>query len=86
MATNTLFSERCELLHDFYMANLNNDEYSEFIQINDVGFPIAYLAVMGYADPTPVGVLAVNETWNSLCEMLEIDPLAEYAGIEEMMA
>lgn len=86
MATNTPFSEKCELLHNFYIAFLSDDEYSDFIAINDVGFPCAYLSVMGYVDITPVGVLAVNETWNALCEMLEIDPHAEYASIGEMMA
>lgn len=85
MATNTPFGEKCELLQEFYLGYCNDDEWQDFFEVNDVGIPAAYLSMLGMVELTPAGVLAVNESWESLCIALKIDPHLEYTSVDEMM-
>jgi len=81
----TPFSSKCEILNDFYLEYSGSDEYNDFIQINDLGFPAATLFVMGAADLTDVGKSFVDKTWNDFCELFSVDHLGEYSTMTEIM-
>ena len=80
---NTPFSSKCEILYDFYMNY--SDEYEEFIDENDIGVPAAVLSYIGAATLTDKGIHSIEETWISLCDILQIDSYGNYPTIEFMM-
>ena len=81
--SKTPFSKKCEILHDFYLDYAY--EYKDFIQVNDIGIPLALLVTQGCALPTPSGVDYVDASYIALCTMLDVDPDAEWNNLEEMM-
>jgi len=80
---STPFSSKCEILYDLYMNY--SDEYEEFIDANDIGVPAAVLSHIGAVTLTDKGIHSIEETWTSLCDILEIDPYGNYPTIEFMM-
>jgi len=81
----TPFSKKCEIMHDFYMDYSGSEEYADFIELNDLGFPAAVLMFMEAATLTDTGINFVESTWEAMCEMLEIDYLGDYSSLYEMM-
>lgn len=81
---STPFSNRVRLLADFYMEYSGTDEWSDFFAIQDLGIPAAVLLENGAVDLTDTGILFVNESWNALCDALDIDRDGSYEDIEEM--
>lgn len=81
----TPFSNKCEILNDFYMDYSGSDEYGEFIELNDLGIPAAVLSFSGAAILTDIGIKHVEDTWIALCELLEIDYHGEYESLSHMM-
>jgi hypothetical protein len=71
------------IINEFTYDNVNNKEYAEFFEYNDLGIP---LAIAFYADLcilTPQGIAILNETYENLCKVLDIDPSDEYESIED---
>lgn len=83
--TNTPFSNKCEILHDFYMDYSGSDEYDELIDLNDLGFPAAVLFHINAATLNDLGTKYVNDTWDALCEFLEVDSYGEYETLNHLM-
>jgi hypothetical protein len=82
---NTPFSKKCELLNEFYLNYSHDDEFADFIDMNDLGIPAAVLVVNGGAILTDVGESFVEETWQALCEVLEVDHYGEYTSLDELI-
>jgi hypothetical protein len=79
----TPFSKQCQILHDLYLNH--STEYEDFILDNDLGIPLAVLIVQGCATPTDKGMQHVSDSFDSLCEILEIDKYGDYETIETMI-
>jgi len=61
----TDFSKQVEILGQFYMSARDNKEMSEFMEFNDIGLPLAYLASEGLCDISDDGKKYVAETWDT---------------------
>jgi len=88
---NTLFSERVELLsalHFFYKDNPEKTDLSwqNFFDWADLGLPLAFSILSGYAEPTESGKELINSTWLRACSLLNIDPNKSYETIADMIA
>lgn len=79
----TPFSKRVEILSDLYMGYYGN--YEEFIDDNDLGVPLAVAIIQGCATPTEKGVGFINESFDSFCELLDIDNYGDYEDIDAMI-
>lgn len=82
---NTPFSNKVEILNDFYMDYAGSEEYDEFILLNDLGFPAAVLTMMGAVTLTDIGKNHIEETWQALCEMLGVDHMGDYENLYSLM-
>lgn len=82
---NTPFSKKCEILNDFYLEYSGSDEFENFIALNDLGFPAAVLVMNGSVILTDVGQNFIEETWQMLCEELEVDHYGEYESLEDLL-
>jgi hypothetical protein len=66
----TDFYIKCQILGQIYRDDL--EEFKDFMEFNDLGFPIAYLNVEGLALPSVDGVRFVEETWDLLLAELNL--------------
>lgn len=59
----TDFSNICDILGELY-ANYEDDEhFSEFVEYNDLGLPLAYMVRENLATPSDEGTRYIMETW-----------------------
>jgi hypothetical protein len=69
--TMTDFYTRCEILRDLTIRYA--EEYKDFIEFNDLGFPLAYLNAERLALPSVDGERFVDETWELLLAEMDVD-------------
>ena len=84
----TPFSNRCGLLAALWFFYSKKEDLGEawqdFFEYADLGLPLAYMIESNLADVRPDGEVVINETWEALCALLDIDPTAEYETLEQM--
>jgi hypothetical protein len=74
----TDFFIKCQILGDLY-ENYEED-FKDFIEFNDLGFPLAYLNAQGLALPSSDGMRYVEETWDLLLSELNVEDI----GFEDL--
>lgn len=84
--SNTHFSSICKVLSELWIIYRdeaqNHQEWRDFFVWADVGLPLAYMKnenmITGIKDN---GKQIIEDTWKVFCEMISIDPEADYDGI-----
>jgi hypothetical protein len=79
------FSSKCEILGDLWLNYRDEDDFTDFIEYNDIGLPLAYTVSAGLATATPQGELYINETWDLLVEALGIDGEETWDSLDHML-
>lgn len=80
------FSKKCEILSEVHVEAGWNDELNEFRKYNDVGLPLAYLLNIGMVElKGNEGKESIEETWELLCEALEVDKDKDYENIDDLV-
>jgi hypothetical protein len=69
--TMTDFYTKCQILGQIYRDDI--EEFKDFMEFNDLGFPLAYFNAEGLALPSVDGVRFVEETWELLLTELNLD-------------
>ena len=69
----TPYSDRCDILSDFWMNYRNDEAFDEFVQYNDLGLPLAYMISSGLVSSTPQAEELVNESFEMLLAVLELE-------------
>lgn len=68
------FDKKCQILAELWTNDEINDYLYEFIQVHDLGFPLAYLYTRGHiVDVTGSGKELVEQTFTALEEMYKAD-------------
>jgi hypothetical protein len=80
----TDFSNKVQILGEFYFTYKEDKELKEFIEFNDLGLPLAYLASENLCAISEEGIGYINETWNILMGSLGIEDIG-FEDIETMM-
>lgn len=82
---------KCNIIEEF-MRNFGmmpetyeNENYVNFRIYNDLGVPLAQAFAYDLIILQEEGKNLVNETWNSFCEMLEVDPEDDYESLEDII-
>lgn len=83
-----LIDQRCQIIEEFMREysltdDFDDDAFHEFVSYNDMGIPLAQSVVYNLATLTDEGERLVTETWNSLCEIFDVEPDAEYKSIDD---
>lgn len=82
MATN--FSNKASILADLWINFRAEKEFSDFIQYNDIGLPLAYFVHTELVEPAEKAVQFIEETYNLLCAALDLDLDGDYENLNEM--
>ena len=84
--SKTPFSRKCEILGAFWFLyredSEKNQDWKDFFFYNDISLPLAYLVSNDIAtmDEESNGEY-IEETWDMLCEFINVDPEEEYADL-----
>lgn len=77
----TTFEDRAAILSELWIDYRNDENFTDFIDYNDLGLPLAYAISEGIVERTDLAARFVDETFELLLEGLE---LAEDTGFESL--
>jgi hypothetical protein len=61
----TTFTNKCEILGELWMDYREDEEFTDFIEYNDLGLPLAYMISAGIVETiTPKGEEITEETFD----------------------
>lgn len=83
--TNTPFSKKCRILHDFYFEYRGDEDWADFFDQYDLGIPIATAYTMGGIVLEKRAEHWINETFDALLDALDLDLDLEYASLDDVM-
>ena len=72
MENMTNFTNKCEILGQFYSQYREEKEFQDFMEFNDLGLPLAYFVSEDLVEVSDDGVRYINETWELFIASLEI--------------
>jgi hypothetical protein len=73
MPTQTDFDSRALILGQLWVNFKTDDEWSDFMEYNDLGLPLAFAFAEGIINHTPTLEQYINETWDLFIEALDIE-------------
>jgi hypothetical protein len=73
MTTTTELASKCDILNDIWINHSNDESFEDFIEINDLGLPMAYFICNGIVEVTPLAEEIIDVTFSDLLELLEIE-------------
>ena len=82
----TDFSKKVDILGEFYFLYRDEDNIKEFIDFNDLGLPLAFLASEGLCDISDDGKKYVAETWEIFLSTLGILQDEGFDSLDVIMA
>jgi len=67
------FADKAGILGTLWIEFRADEDFSDFIEYNDLGLPMAYMIAEGLVkELTATGESLIDETFNMFCELLEI--------------
>lgn len=69
----TDFSNKIEILGQLYIQYRDETDFTEFIEFNDIGLPLAYLAAEGLCQVSDDGAKYIAETWDLFLSTLGLE-------------
>jgi hypothetical protein len=85
MVSRTDIGTRTYILSDLWMNYRNDSEFVEFIKYNDLGLPLAYAITAGLVETTPAADTLINETFDLLLELRDLDVSTIYDSLEDLL-
>ena len=80
----TWYPGRCEILAELWMIYRWDEQFSDFIEYNDLGLPLAYAIDNGYVTSSDEARKLINETFELLLKALQIEDLG-FETVEQML-
>lgn len=69
----TDFTNKCEILGQFYSQYREEKDFQDFMEFNDLGLPLAYFVSEDLCEVSDDGVRYINETYDLFIASLEIE-------------
>jgi hypothetical protein len=69
----TNFKTRCDILSELWLGYRSDEQFDDFVQYNDIGLPLAFLVSEELVEPGDKAKEMVNETFEILLTLLEIE-------------
>ena len=83
---DTPFEKRCEILADLWLNYKNDVSFSDFMEYNDLGLPLAYAlshSILDYSASEKAKPF-VNEAWDLLLSGMGVEDIG-YAGLNDLL-
>jgi hypothetical protein len=79
------FIEKARLIVAFCEENLEDEDYLDFFNYNDLGIPLAISLVLEHVKLRSAGEEIIAETWIGLCSILSTDPNGNYESLDALV-
>ena len=79
----TGFTNRCEILGQFYSQYRDESDFQDFMEFNDLGLPLAYFVSEDLCEVSDDGVRYINETFDLFLASLELKDTG-FANLEDV--
>lgn len=76
---------KCQIIEEYVRYSMERQINQDFISYNDLGIPLAVCVNAEIATINGEGIDIINETYELLCDKLEVDKNKSYANFEEMI-
>jgi hypothetical protein len=73
MENMTNFTNKCEILGQFYSQYREIKDFADFMEFNDLGLPLAYFISENLVEVSDDGARYISETWDLFIASLEIE-------------
>lgn len=81
----TPFEIRCEILSDLWMNYKTDTDFKDFIEYNDVGLPMAFIAAEEMAVVNERGKAFIQETFDLLLASLGIQEDTGFDSLDDLL-
>jgi hypothetical protein len=81
----TTLEAKTQILSDYWFTYSQDADHADFIEVHDIGIPLATLILLGHATSTPSGVEWINSDFEDLLGMFGVDPLGDFDSLEEVL-
>lgn len=81
----TNINEQCNILSSFYLNYKDDKALDEFMEFNDIGLPLAFLASEGLCDLNDSSLTYIQETFDMLLATLGLDDIG-YSSLEHLLS
>ena len=73
MTTNTDLASKCDILTEVWINHSENEWFESFIEVNDLGLPLAYFIFHGIVEATPLAIEIIDVTFSDLLEIFDVE-------------
>ncbi len=80
----TDYASKIDILNYIWINYSEEEGFQDFIEINDLGLPLAHLISNGIVESTPLAEQLVNQSFNDLMELFEIED-SGFKSFEEIL-
>ena len=81
----TKFKKKCEILADVWINYRDDTEFTDFIEYNDLGLPLAYALDAGIVEKTGKAKGFIDETFELLLAGFGVDEDTGFDSLEDIM-
>jgi len=80
----TDYASKIDILNYIWINYSEEEGFQDFIEMNDLGLPLAHLILNGIVESTPLAEQLVNQSFNDLMELFEIED-SGFKSFEEIL-
>jgi hypothetical protein len=73
MENQTTFENKLAILSQLWLDYRDDEEFTDFIEYNDIGLPLSYILAEGVAVKNDRSIQYIDETFDLLLASLEIE-------------
>lgn len=81
----TPFETQAQILADLWMNYRKDEEFSDFLEYNDLGLPLAYAIANGMVQSSSLAQQYIEETFSLLLAGLKIDEDTGFDTLEDIL-
>jgi hypothetical protein len=81
----TPFETKTTILADLWMDYRGDEEFSDFLEYNDLGLPLAYAISSGIVKSSPLAQQYIEETFDLLLAAVKIEEDAGFDSLEDIL-
>lgn len=70
---STELASKCDILTDIWINHSDDEQFEDFVEINDLGLPLAYFISNGIVETTPLAKELIDNTFSDLLELFDIE-------------
>ena len=80
----TSFENKCEILAELWLSYRDDENFTDFVEYNDLGLPLAYCVANGIVEVSGMAENFIEEAWGLLLEGLELEDTG-FDNIDELL-